>query len=351
MNRWKILIVIAVCVLLVATSIFAGTGQRRGTAGAQELLIPVGSVGTALGGANLANVSGIEAIYWNPAGLAASAFSTEVMFSHLSYIADINVFYVAGSYNVGRLGSLGFGIKSIGIGDIAVTTNDSPDGTGEKFSPTFLTLGLTYSRAMTDKIHFGTNIKIITERMMGESANGYAFDFGLQYNTGMGVKGGIALKNIGPNMSFDGNDLEVFTQDQSDRPDAEGENLRIPLASFDLPITFEIGLSYQININESNNVTLMGTFLNDNFALDEYRVAGEYNFNDLIFLRGSYQFGYDADTDQFRVSDANHFLWGPSFGAGFNFDLGTKFQLKLDYAYRMTELFDANQWFTLSLGF
>ena len=351
MNRWKILIAIAVCVLLVATSIFAGTGQRRGTAGAQELLIPVGSVGTALGGANLANVSGIEAMFWNPAGLAVSTSSTEFMFSHLSYIADINVNYVAGNFNSSGLGALGFSIKTIGIGDIAVTTNDSPDGTGEMFSPTFLTLGLTYSRAMTDKIHFGTNFKVVTERMLGESASGIAFDFGLQYNTGMGVKGGIALKNIGPNMKFDGNDLEVFTKDQSDRPDTEGENLRIPLAEFDLPTTFEIGLSYQININESNNFTLMGTFLNDNFALDEYRVAGEYNFNDLIFLRGSYQFGYDADEDQFRMADADYFLWGPSFGAGLNLDLGPTFKLKLDYAYRITELFDDNQWFTLRIGF
>jgi len=354
MNRWKILIrltAIAICVLLVVSSIFAGTGQRRGTAGAQELLIPVGSVGTALGGANLANVSGIEAIFWNPAGLAASTVTTEVMFSHLSYIADINVNYVAGNYNAGGFGALGFSIKSIGIGDIAVTTNNSPDGTGEMFSPTFLTLGLTYSRAMTDKIHFGTNLKLITESMLGMSTNGLAFDFGLQYDTGMGVKGGIALKNLGPNMNFNGTDAEVFTKDQSDRPDAEGENLRIPLASFDLPTLFEIGLSYQYNINESNNVTVMGTFMNDNNALDEYRVAAEYNFNNLIFLRGSYQFGYDADEEQFRTSDADYFLWGPSFGAGINLNLGTNVELRLDYAYRLTELFNDNQWFTVRLGF
>jgi len=354
MNRWKSLVVltaVAICVLLVVSSTFAGTGQRRGTAGAQELLIPVGSVGTALGGANLANVSGIEAIFWNPAGLAASTGSAELMFSHLSYIADIDVNYVAGNYNAGGFGALGFSIKTIGIGDIAVTTNDSPDGTGEMFSPTFLTLGLTYSRAMTDKIHFGTNLKLITESMLGESANGMAFDFGLQYDTGMGVKGGIALKNIGPNLKFDGTDTEVFTKDQSDRPDAEGENLRIPLASFDLPTTFEIGLSYQIKMNESNNLTVMGTFMNDNNALDEYRVAAEYNFNNLIFLRGSYQFGYDADEDQFRMADADYFLWGPSFGAGINLKLGTNVELKLDYAYRIAELFNDNQWFTVRIGF
>jgi hypothetical protein len=354
MNRWKSLIILTaviVCVLLVTTQIFAGTGQRRGTAGAQELMIPVGSVGTALGGANLANVAGIEALYWNPAGLAASSSSAEVMFSHLTYIADIDVNYVAGNFNLPGFGALGLSIKSVSLGDIAETTLESPDGTGTMFSPSFLTLGITYSRNMTDKINFGATAKLISEQIMGESARGMAFDFGIQYNTGMGIRGGVALKNIGANMKFNGNDLEVFTTDQSNRPDAEGENLRIPLAEFDLPTTFEIGLSYQYNVNEQNSLSVMGAFLNDNFALDEYRVGAEYSFNNLIFLRGSYQFGYDADSENFRTSDPNYFLWGPSFGGGINLDLGPTFKLKLDYAYRMTELFNDNQWFTLRLGF
>jgi len=354
MNRWKIFIsftIIAVCVLLVTTSIFAGTGQRRGTAGAQELLIPVGSVGTALGGANVANVAGIEAMHWNPAGVAASEHSSEVMFSHLQYIAGINVNYVAGHFKTASLGALGFSIKTVGFGEIDVTTNENPDGTGEVFSPTFLTLGATFSRAMTDKIHFGVNAKFISERIMGQSAGGAAFDFGLQYDTGRGVKGGVALKNLGPNMKFGGTDTEVFTKDQSDRPDAEGENLRIPLAAFDLPTTFEIGLGYEYNLNEQNSLTVMGTFMNDNFALDQYKVGAEYSFNDFVFLRGAYQIGYDADEEKFRMADEDYFLWGPSFGAGLNLDLGPNISLNVDYAYRITKIFDDNQWFTLRLGF
>lgn len=354
MNRWKSVIfftALAVCVLLLASSIFAGTGKRRGTAGAQELMIPVGSVGTALGGANLASVSGIEAMYWNPAGLAASSNNAEIMVSNLQYIADLDVNYIAANFTAGGLGALGLSIKSLGFGDIDVTNNAYPDGTGEKFSPSFLTVGVTFSRAMTDKIYFGTNFKVITERIMQESATGMAFDFGLQYNTGRGVRLGIALKNIGPNMNFDGNDLEVFTKDQSDRPDAAGENTRIPLASFDLPATFEIGLAYEYNINEVNGFTVMGAFLNDNYAMDEYKVGAEYNFNNLLFLRGSYKIGYDADNETFEVSDKDNFLFGPSLGGGLNFSLGGNVNFSLDYAYQMTEIFDDSQWFTLKVGF
>lgn len=354
MNRWKSVIfftAIAVCIFLLTSSIFAGTGKRRGTSGAQELMIPVGSVGTALGGANLASVSGIEAIYWNPAGLAASQSSAEVMISNLQYIADMNVNYVAANVNTDGFGALGVSIKSIGFGDIPVTTNDNPDGTGEKFSPSFITLGLTYSRVMTNKILFGCNVKLISERIMQESASGLGFDFGLQYNTGIGLKLGIALKNIGGNMKFDGNDLEIFTTDQSARPDAVGENVRVPLASFDLPATFEIGMAYEYKINDQNGLNIMGTFLNDNYAMDEYRVGAEYSFNNLIFLRGSYQLGYDADDESIKISDEDNFLFGPSFGVGLNLDLGPNFNVHLDYSYRMTEIFDDNQWFTLRLCF
>ncbi|NUM74844.1 PorV/PorQ family protein [candidate division KSB1 bacterium] len=344
-------VVLIVSVLLIAAQAFAGTGKRKGTAGAQELLLPVGSVGTALGGANLAHVSGLEAMFWNPAGLAASPHSAEVMVSHLRYIADVNVNYVAGNFKSGDFGALGLSIKSLDFGEIPVTTEVSPDGTGEMFAPTFLTLGLTYSRAMTDRIHFGTNVKVVTERIMRESANGLAFDFGLQYATGTGLNLGVALKNIGPNMKFDGGDLEVFTKDISDRPDTEGENTRIPLSSFELPTSLEIGLSYNLKFGETGNLMLMTTFLNNNFSLDEYRFGGEYSVNDRMFIRGSYVLGYDADEDKIRTSDKDNFIWGPSVGAGMNFNLGQSLLFNLDYAIRFTELFDNNQWFTLQVKF
>ncbi len=338
-------------VLLIAAQAFAGTGKRKGTAGAQELLLPVGSVGTALGGANLAYVSGLEAIHWNPAGLSASTHSAEVMVSHFRYIADVNVNYVAGNFKSNGFGSLALSIRSLDFGDIPVTTEVSPDGTGELYSPTFLTLGLTYSRAMTDRIHFGTNVKVITERIMRESANGLAFDFGLQYTTGTGLNLGIALKNIGPNMTFDGGDLEVFTKDISGRPDTEGENTRLPLSSFELPTSLEIGLSYNLKLGEASKLALMGTFFNNNFALDEYRFAGEYNFNERVFVRGSYVLGYDADADKIRTADKDYYIWGPSVGGGVNFNLGESLLLNVDYAYRFTELFADNQWFTLRVNF
>ena len=76
---------------LVASVIEAGSKKRRGTAGAQELLIPVGSRGTAMAGAYVAGISGLEAIEWNMAGLSGMSNNGQVMSSYSSWIADIGV--------------------------------------------------------------------------------------------------------------------------------------------------------------------------------------------------------------------------------------------------------------------
>ena len=73
----------------------AGSKKRRGTAGAQELLIPVGSRGTAMAGAYVAGISGLEAIEWNMAGLSGMSNNGQAMSSYSSWIADIGITSVA----------------------------------------------------------------------------------------------------------------------------------------------------------------------------------------------------------------------------------------------------------------
>lgn len=341
---------LAVLVLWSVSPADAGTGKRRGTASGVELLIPVGSRGTGLGGNVSSTINGIEAIYWNPAGLANSNLAAEVMVSHLRYIADINVNYAAASFRFG-IGSIGLSVKTLDFGDIPVTTELQTEGTGEMMNPSFVTIGLTYSRQMTDRIAFGVTGKVLSEKILRSSASTFAFDFGLQYATSVkGLKLGVALKNLGPNMRFDGSDLETRVQPAGSEPGSRVRNLRTPLGAFELPSTLELGLSYDLSFGENSLVTVSGNFLNHNFGLDQYGVAAEYSLNKTIFLRGGYTISYDPDTDEFKSQD-DEYLFGPSFGGGLNFKVSEKMRLNLDYAYRVTELFDDNQWFTFTLTF
>jgi len=343
-------LLVLMAVLLLASSLFGGSNRRRGTAGAQELLIPVGSVGTAMGGSYLAVISGLEAAYWNPAGVAKISGNGEVMFSHMDYIADINVEYAAIASRLGGVGVLGATMKTVDFGDIPVTTTDAPEGTGEVYSPRYMTLGLLYSRVMTDRIHFGVKLNLINEQIMRVSATGAALNAGVQYiSRPGGFMMGVALRNLGVDMLFTGADLEQDIIPPGTEPGTRQEPWRIPLAQFEIPTQLEIGVAYGVLNSQNLNLIVSGSFLNDNFSLDQYTLGAELEVAGMAYLRGSYALAENPDAGTFHSSD-EEFLWGPGFGAGLKLGFaGT--ELNLDYAMRPSKFFSNNQWLTLRFGF
>lgn len=324
------------------SSVFAGNIGRQGAAGATEILIPVGSRATALGGSMLATVSGVEAIHWNPAGMVRTAGSgVEAMFSNLQYIADIDLNYFAITANAGDAGAFGFSLRSLDFGDIPITTVDNPEGTGATYSPTFLSGGVTYSRAFTDRIYGGASVKFISESIVRSSASGVALDFGVQYFSEAGLKLGVALKNLGPEMSFDGPDMEYFVQIPDQEQGSRNRALRLAGSSFELPSTLELGLGYDLRPNDENILSLNGTFQSSNFGSDTYRLGAEYSYDNILFLRGGY-------SGLFTNNDDN--IYGATFGAGLRIPIEGA-AVSFDYAYRVTDFFDANQWFSLKFAF
>lgn len=338
----KYILIIIILVFTQSTGM-SGPRTKLGTMAAPELLIPVGSSGTSLQGSNLASVTGIDAMYWNPAGLSQISTQTgEVMFSHMNYIADMNMEYFGGVVKIGNLGVIGASIRSLSFGDdIAVTTTTNPEGTGQTYSPTYIVGNLAFARAMTDKIHFGTNIKLINESVADVSATGFAFDFGLQYVAGpSGLRFGIALKNLGPRMKFDGPGL-----DNTYVENGVTVVRRVELQEFELPTNLEIGISYDANLGKENSVTLSTAFQNSTFSSDEYRFGMEYNYKKNFYVRGSGVYYANKETDEAT--------FGPSFGAGIKYPFGNV-QLGFDYAYRIVSedgFNSTNQFFTLNVGF
>ena len=336
-------LLVAAILLLGVNSIYAGGGVRNGTGGATQLLIPVGARGIAMGGANVATASGIEALYWNPAGAAYMNNSATLLFSHMNYIADIGVEYGAVSANFEGFGIVSFDIKSLAIGSVQVTTNDQPDGTGQTFTPQMMTAGATYSRQLTDRISIGVTFNYISETLAQVSTTGFAFNAGVMYKDLGDIQGldfGLVMKNLGPQMQYGGPGMLVTASPSGfNRP----PNLyQIATASFDLPSSFEIGFGYSPVINDMNSLNLSASFQNNNFSGDVYNVGAEYGYNKLFFIRGGYTL---SPKDQ----DPNY-IYGFTAGAGINYDLGT-INLKVDYAYRAVQYFGGNHVFSVSLGF
>ena len=334
----KIIKLILVFILLLAVSnVFADGGKRTGTAGAASLLIPVGPRGIAMGESNLVFTTGIEALYWNPAGVSSMTNNADVIFSHMSYIADIGVEYGAVAANFEGFGTMALSIKSLGIGDIPVTTTINPDGTGETFSPTMITAGLSYSRMLTDAISVGLTANLHSERMAAVSATGFAIDFGIIYRNLADVNGlniGIVLKNLGTEMKFDGSGMYQQTV-----INGVTHLTKIDAAAFEMPFYFQLATGYSPVIDEQNSLLFTGAYQNNNFSGDEYKLGAEYGYNDLFFVRAGYLY-----------SDVDDYLYGFTGGVGINYEV-EGFAFKVDYAYRDVQFFNGNHVFALTLGF
>jgi len=344
-------VVLTTLLVMMSSVLEAGSARRRGTAGAQELLIPVGSVGTALGGAATAMISGIEAAYWNPAGVANISGNGEVIVSHMKYIADIDVSYLAVASKLGRAGTLGLSMTTLNFGDIPITTTDMPDGTGEYFSPRFFVIGALYSKKMTDRIFFGTKLNLVSEQVINTSATGVTLDAGVQYSAGEdGFKMGVVLKNLGPDMKFNGSDLEQQVVLPGTEPGTRQEPLRVPLSGFEVPTQMELGIAYPLKVGDMLKLTLGGSFVNDNFNFDQYRFGAELEVVKMAYLRGCLTIAENPENNKF-VFNNEDYMWGPGIGGGFKIPVGGNASLMIDYAYRVTAYFDNNQWFSIRFGF
>lgn len=337
------------CAVLLLTGTATAQNQRTGTSAAPELLIPVGGRDLAMSGASISTTQGVEAIYWNPAGVARSSHSAEGMFSSMSYIGDIKVAYGAASAQFGDFGTVGLSLKSLDFGDIPVTTVEDQDGlAGGTYSPTYVTLGLTYSRQVSDAVSVGGTAKLVTESIARVSASGMAFDLGLQYSGLLNLKGfqlGITVKNIGPSMKFDGTGLlRSATSSEGSRPE---QQYKSEAASFELPSVIEIGVAYTGQTDDNTNLfTVSGSYTNNNLYLDQYRLGGEYGYAmdaAKLFARVGYEFVP-------QLEQAKDNVFGFTLGAGITYNAGG-IDLTVDYAFRKAEFFDNNNVFSLKVGF
>ena len=328
--------------LLLTMSVYGGDVSRKGTTGAELLLIPVGATGIATGGSFAASITGLESIYYNPAGLSKSS-GTEVMFNFMTYIADVNLAYFAMSTPIEGIGTVGMFFKTLDFGDIPITTTEFPDGTGINYSPSYMVIGLTYSKAITDRISIGANFKLINEQIINTSATGFAIDAGVQYELSKQLDLAVALKNIGGNMKYSGADLQQTTTIPGTANGSTEGNYEILTEEFQIPSYFEMSLAYKINVSNENKIILASTYTANNALEDVVSVGAEFGYLNTFFLRGGYKY---------QVENSSDYLYSYSVGAGVNYELVDGLSLKVDYAYRdVAEFAENNHVFSIILGF
>jgi hypothetical protein len=341
-NNWiKATAVVAILAISLNQS-FAGNPQRAGSAGASELLINPWARSSGWGGANIAGVRGLEGIYSNVAGLAFTN-STELVFSNTKWlkigdesVSNINSFGF--SQKVGESGALGFAVMSMDFGDIEITTVDLPDGGIGTYSPRFMNIGMSYAQIFSNSIYGGVTVKMISEQISNVGASGIALDAGIQYVTGTkdNIKFGIALKNVGPRMSFTGDGLSF----RGIVGDADDYKMTVEQRSseLELPALLNIGVSYDLNFDR-HRITGASTFTSNSFQKDQYILGGEYSYREMFMLRMGYTYEEGIRNPGTRTTA----LRGPSAGFTVEIPMGDSGStFGLDYSYRHTDPFQGS---------
>ncbi len=304
----KILLILGL--LLIAGSVSAEI-SKAGSAGAQFLKIGVGPKYQAMGDASTATVNDVYAAYWNPAGLAYIDRS-EVSFTNVNWVLDINLNYVALAHYFEEIGTFGVSASVLSMGDQEITTIDNQNGTGDYYSATSYAVAVSYARMLNDRFSFGGSVKYVGERIHNESASGFAFDFGTQLHTGFkSLRLGMSITNLGPELDFNGPDLAV----SSGQTGAE-----LKTTAYDLPMTFRFGLAYDVETGANSKVTLTSELAHPNDNVQQGAFGAEFGLSEQYFLRGGYKLNHDEA--------------GLTLGGGVRTAVSSETRLLVDYAWQ-----------------
>ena len=312
-------------ILLLPSFINAQKVTKTGTTAAKFLSIGIGPRANAMGGAFSSVSDDASAIYWNPAGVAYSD-QFQALFTYSSLFADIKLNYFGLIIPAGSAGNFAVSVTALNYGELKVTTENQPEGTGETFTPGSYSFGLSFARFITEDFIVGATAKLITENIYHSNATGVSFDVGTIFKTPFyGIKFASSITNYGTKMQISGDDLLIrYDVD----PQSSGSNntvdANIATEKFDLPLRLQIGISKDFIFMENQRFTLAvdGIVPNDNDQ--SVNIGGELAlFDDMISLRGGYKSLFLKDSQE-----------GLTFGVGFKYNRAGFINIGVDYAFQ-----------------
>lgn len=333
------------------TSMFAGNPDRQGQAGASQLLINPWARSAGLHAMTVATSTGVEALHINPAAGARIA-TTELALSHTRYFdgADININAFGFSRKLGKGGALTLGVMAINVGKLEETKEELGGATGATFTPNIFNIGIGYSYKFENKISVGAMFHGNSESTAQVSAFGFSIDAGVQYVAGKedNFKFGIALRNIGGAMKFDGQGLSFPT------PNREGQytyNVTAESRSqkFEMPSTLSIGAAYDVVFGAKARLGIIGQFTSNSFSRDNVGGGLEFKFMNIFALRG----GYRHEVGITKNSIDKPVITGPCAGFSAQVPLrkGNKDNaLGIDYGYQSTNPWKGNHSLSLRIN-
>jgi|ERR1035437_851679 hypothetical protein len=306
--------------ILVFTAVFLSVFSinllaDQGTTSAVFLKLEQGVRPMAMGGAFVAAADDVNAVMWNPAGLAALP-DFQITLMHVIYFVDMFYSYVAAAYPAGDIGTFGLGLVYVNSGPIKAW--DSSGNPGADFSASDIGVNLAYGTKINPELSLGFTVKLFDEAISNTSRFGFAADIGGIYKLPVkDLQMGFVITNLGPKFGF-------------------GD-------TFMLPIQFKGGLSYTGVKNLMVNLDYIQPIETNGIVA----VGFEYWYKNIIAIRMGYQFQGKIDPNALY-----NYVASPGVLAGFVAGAGIKLDIyELDYCYKQYGVLESTHRIGLTLKF
>jgi len=351
--RKSTLIIIVLSLLVLASSVMGQKPDKVGTTAVSIYEIGFGTAGNGMGDARVATASGIESIYWNPAGLAQTQGS-EIFFFNQPWIVGISTGMAGVAFDIPGIGKAGLSMIYADYGDMEVTTVNQQEGTGEIFSASDYVMALSFARNLATWFSLGVNLEYYSSSIYHTTASAAAADFGVIVKTDFftrtgeredGLSIGMSINNYGTPMEYDGKDLLASIDIL---PDEDGNYRYVPgqydLSEWELPLLFRIGASVYPIASQYHRLCLEADAVHPNNNSEYVNVGAEYTYQrgrfGKLFLRTGYKGIFMDDSE-----------YGMSAGAGIElFVMGGR-NMRLEYSFRDIGVLGTTQSYSIRLGF
>ncbi len=264
-------VVLVSCIAFAPAGALAATGE----AGFAFLKLGVGARPMGMGSAYVALAADPTAVYWNPAGLAASE-GAQVIAMHNEWILDFKQEFAAVS------GPIGPGTAGVGLSGFYSSSDfEKRDDVGNligHFGFNDLSVTGSYAYRFTREVAGGLAVKYIREMIDQENAATVAFDLGGRFAVGRsGLTLGAALQNLGGKPKFDAD-------------------------PFPLPRTIRVGAALTKAVPGLQGVGALSAELRKARGEDSrFHLGGEFEFKERVALRAGAKFGYDDESMSFGL--------------------------------------------------
>ncbi len=314
-------------IILASAALAGGPGSTTGA----FLKLPSGARAIAMGEAYAAGGDDIQALGWNPAGLAGVK-KREFTFMHSEWVQDIRYESVAYAQPMTNFITVAGGVDFMFSGDIRGTAfGDMARGLAEgPENVPYATLAKSFSAsnvvltagAAVDvsgmrwiaipSVQAGMNVRALLQKIADQSANGAVVDVGARWGPTFAPNLTLALvgQNLGPSINSKGT-----------------------------PITMRLGAAYRLL---DRNLLLDLDYYQpvDNYG--RISAGAEYWYRNMLAIRGGYGFQHEADLNKLDTNG----LEGLTLGCGFRYQM-----VQVDYAFRTEGFLGAAHRMSLTFKF